>query len=159
MCSVFFEVTAAGYSLKTWTWGALRYFQHELVHCTAHSMDEGRYRPPYFTRFHSHSACQPAFTTRNAFSLCRKPVTSSALQPYENCVCVDNSVRSQRSERNLFWWSTALHTSSFVSRYFGLCWSHSVWFQASPAKRMSICALLGCYAAYKGKAYLLEKIL
>jgi hypothetical protein len=53
-------------------------------------------------------ACQPAFTTRTAFSLCRKPVTSSALQPCENYVCADNSVRSQGNEQNLFWRSNCV---------------------------------------------------
>ena len=109
MCSVFFDVTTTGHGLKTWVWGALRYFQHKLFHCTAHLMDEGRYRPPYFTRFHSHSACLPA---------CLPTSHLSPLAQHSHCVenllrhqrynlmktvlCADESVRSQGSKQNLF---------------------------------------------------------
>jgi hypothetical protein len=50
----------AGHSFKTWAGGELRYFQHKLFHRTSHLMDEGRCRPPSFTRFHNHYACLPA---------------------------------------------------------------------------------------------------
>jgi hypothetical protein len=115
VCSVVFETTTAGHTLRTWARGALRYFQHKLFHCTAHLMDEGGYRPPYFTRFHSHSACHPAsqLSPLAPHSHCvENPVTSPALQAYET-VCVSITVSDRWEASKLCSGDpTALHNSS-----------------------------------------------